>query len=85
MNLLECRRISLIGRCLAKKIILIGTCLLNLRILIGTCLLNLGILIGRCLLKSAPFVFELVMQGELVRAMAKNGSSRCFLTKTDVP
>ena len=38
MNLLDYRRIALIGRCLAlvKKKKMIGACLLNLRILIGT-------------------------------------------------
>ena len=43
MNLLDCRRIALIGRCFVKKKDFdwyMVRALLNLRALIGTCLLN---------------------------------------------
>ena len=62
MNLLECRRIPLVGK---KK--MIGTFQLNLRILIGTYLLNLGILIVTYLLKSVPPIFELAVLQQVPR------------------
>ena len=60
MNLLDCRRIALIGRCLVKKHDFDLYMPIEFKdfdwYLVHA---NLGILIGKCLLKSVPLVFEL--------------------------